>query len=160
MHTRDFYTRRTDCQNPEFRLLVVELDSDLSNRDGADHEFYNQFNSVDGLEKVVLAYDREIPVGCGALKPFDADSYEIKRMFVRPSYRGIGVAQKVLSELETWALESGAFRCVLETGKRQPEAIAFYGKSGYSQIENYGPYRGIENSLCFEKQLSAHLRSS
>ena len=77
-----------------------------------------------------------------------------QRIFVIPEFRGKGIAQKVLFELETWALESGVNRCVLETGKRQIEAILFYRKSGFRQIENYGPYRGVKNSLCFEKRLS------
>jgi putative acetyltransferase len=59
----------------------------------------------------------------------------------------------VLSELESWAAELGYPKCVLETGKRQPEAIALYEKQGYQRIPNYGQYIGVENSVCFEKVL-------
>lgn len=144
---------RTDFQNPDFQALVKKLDAELSLRDGPDHDFYHQFNGIEGLNQVVMAYDGAISVACGAIKLFGADRMEIKRMFVLPQYRGQGAAQKVIRALEVWAWESGVTRCVLETGKRQPEAIAFYTKSGYIQIENYGPYRGIENSLCFEKSV-------
>lgn len=157
MSIREFHIRRTNFQNPEFKLLAGLLDAELSKRDGPDHRFYDQYNSIAGIEKVVLAYEGEVSAGCGALKPFSKDRFEIKRMYVRRDFRGLGVAQKILRELESWALQSGAGSCVLETGKRQPEAISFYQKSGYLQIENYGPYRGIENSLCFEKFLDGVL---
>ena len=148
-----FHTRRTDFRDPAFRALGAQLDRELAERDGADHGFYDQYNGIEGLDRVVVAYSGEVPAGCGALKPFSADAYEVKRMFVVPAFRGRGAAPAILGELEAWAVESGAVRCVLETGKRQPEAIAFYGKSGYSLTENYGPYRGVENSLCFQKRL-------
>lgn len=150
-----FHTRRTDFRDPAFRALVARLDRELAERDGADHGFYDQYNGIDGLDRVVVASCGDVPVGCGALKPFAPDAYEVKRMFVVPGFRGRGAAPAILGELEAWAAESGAVRCVLETGKRQPEAITFYRKSGYSQTENYGPYRGVENSLCFEKRVGA-----
>ena len=74
-------------------------------------------------------------------------------MFVNPIARKLGVATKVLGELEKWAKELGYKSCILETGKKQPEAIALYEKNGYRSIPNYGQYDGIENSLCFEKKL-------
>ena len=155
-----FHTRRTDFRDEGFKLLVAKLDAELEERDGAEHGFYDQFNSIQGLDRVVLVFDGESPVGCGAIKPFKADSFEIKRMYVLPAYRGSGAAHKVLSGLEEWAFESGAVRCVLETGKRQPEAIAFYRKAGYSEMENYGPYIGIENSVCFVKRFQGRIANS
>jgi GNAT superfamily N-acetyltransferase len=153
-----FQTLRTNFRTPDFRLLVEKLDAELRDRDGTEHGFYDQFNGIEGLERAVVVYAGGFPAGCGALKWFTANSFEIKRMFVLPEFRGKGIARLVLSELETWALESGAVSCVLETGKRQPEAIALYRKSGFRQIENYGPYHGVENSLCFEKRLSTPLK--
>ena len=79
---------------------------------------------------------------------------EVKRMYVLPESRGTGVASEILSALEDWAAESGYEKCILETGKKQPEAIGLYKKSGYEMIPNYGQYAGIENSICFEKQLN------
>ncbi|MDT0641257.1 GNAT family N-acetyltransferase [Zunongwangia sp. F363] len=78
---------------------------------------------------------------------------EIKRMFTLSLFRGRGFAGKVLKELETWAAELNYSKCILETGVRQPEAIALYKKSGYRIIPNYGQYAGIENSVCFQKDL-------
>lgn len=142
---------RTDSAHPDFRALVRLLDEDLAVRDGAEHGFYAQFNKIDAIRHVVLAYLAGEAVGCGAFKPFDADSVEIKRMYVRSAHRGRGVAQAVLTELETWARELGYAGCVLETGLKQPEAIRLYQKSGYQRIPNYGQYIGVDNSVCMQK---------
>lgn len=144
---------RTTSENPDFRALVQLLDQDLAARDGAEHGFYAQYNTIAQLNHVVVAYLGDEPVGCGAFKPFDADSVEIKRMFVQPAHRGLGVAQAVLGELEQWAGELGYASGVLETGKRQPEAIRLYERSGYGHIPNYGQYVGIDNSVCMQKAL-------
>jgi putative acetyltransferase len=144
---------RTTSENADFRELVQLLDQDLAARDGAEHGYYVQFNTIASLQHVVVAYRNDGPVGCGAFKPFASDSVEVKRMFVQPAHRGQGVAQAVLAELEKWASELGYASGVLETGKRQPEAIRLYERSGYVLIPNYGQYVGIENSVCLQKDL-------
>jgi len=78
---------------------------------------------------------------------------EMKRMYTVPAFRGKGIATMVLRELEKWAAELSYMKCVLETGKRQPEAIDLYKKNGYKIIPNYGQYIGVENSVCFEKSV-------
>lgn len=145
---------RTSSDNRDFISLVKFLDADLAIRDGEDHSFYSQFNKIDKIRHVVLAYDNDKPVGCGAIKEFDPTAMEIKRMYTLPEARKKGIASSILSELEKWSDELSYRRCVLETGRKQPEAIALYEKSGYKRIENYGQYAGIENSLCFEKRLN------
>ena len=143
--------KRTSPDNSHFVELVELLNAELASRDGQDHAFYNQFNGLDALTHVVLMYDGEVPVGCGAMKPFGARALEIKRMYTRPDHRGRGVAGTLLKGLENWAVSDSYARCVLETGKRQPEAIALYEKYGYRRIPNFEPYVGVENSVCFEK---------
>jgi putative acetyltransferase len=83
---------------------------------------------------------------------------ELKRMFVAPTARGAGIATSLLAELEAIAEAEDVTRLVLETGPKQPEAIALYEKHGYSAIPNFGPYVGDPLSLCFAKDLSS-LRS-
>jgi len=144
---------RTDGANADFIKLVKLLDADLATRDGREHDFYAQFNKIDQLHHVVLAYESDMPVGCGAMKVFEKDSMEIKRMYVLPECRKKGIAARVLLELEQWASELFFNRCVLETGKKQPEAIALYMKNGYTTIANYGQYIGVDNSVCFEKKV-------
>ncbi|WP_022822436.1 GNAT family N-acetyltransferase [Hymenobacter norwichensis] len=145
---------RTTSENPGFRALITLLDQDLAIRDGADHGFYAQFNKIDKINHAVVAYQGDEPVGCGAYKEFTPEAVEIKRMFVLPTHRGQGVAGAVLAELERWARELNYTACVLETGKKQPEAIRLYEKSGYSLTPNYGQYVGIENSVCMRKSVN------
>jgi putative acetyltransferase len=142
---------RTDSNHEDFRYLITFLDRELSERDGDEHSFYAQFNTVDAIKHVVVAYIKNEPVGCGSIKAFDEESVEIKRMYVSNLQRRKGVAQEILAELEQWAAELGFERCVLETGTKQPEAIALYQKLGYSIIPNYGQYAGVENSVCMQK---------
>ena len=142
---------RTDNNNLDFQALIAELDAYLKTTDGEDHEFYNQFNSLKKINNVVVAFQNEQAIGCGAFRKFDANTVEIKRMYVKVTYRGSGVANTVLSSLEEWASEEGFTKCVLETGNRQIDAIKFYKKSGYRSIPNYGQYAQMEDSNCFEK---------
>ena len=148
------HIKRTDSTDPDFISLVRLLDADLAVRDGDDHAFYAQFNKVASLQHVVVGYAEGAAVTCGAFKPFDEKSVEVKRMYTMPEMRGRGFAAQILLELEQWASEVGYARCVLETGKKQPEAIALYLKSGYAIIPNYGQYTGVENSVCFEKKIA------
>lgn len=147
------FLKRTDSDDPDFIALVRHLDAELAIRDGDEHAFYSQFNKLVNIKNVVVAYRDGRAVGCGAIKPLEDGVMEVKRMFVFPEMRGQGIASKILSELEHWASELGAQACCLETGLRQPEAIALYEKNGYERIPNYGQYEGVENSVCFRKSL-------
>ncbi|MCC6281359.1 MAG: GNAT family N-acetyltransferase [Saprospiraceae bacterium] len=144
---------RTDSDNPDFRELVRLLDQDLAIRDGEEHAFYSQFNQLDKIRYAVVAYLESQPVGCGALRAYSEDAVEVKRMFVLPELRGRGIAGQVLTELETWAAELDFTHCILETGKKQPEAIQLYQKAGYELIPNYGQYLEVENSVCMQKKI-------
>ena len=144
---------RTNSQNPDFINLVKELDAFLANTDGDEHGFYDQFNKIDNINHVLVFYQNNVPISCGAIKQFETKTWEVKRMFTVENARGKGIASKVLAELENWAKEIGAERIILETGKRQTEAIALYHKNQYQVIENYGQYIGVENSVCFEKAI-------
>jgi GNAT superfamily N-acetyltransferase len=144
---------RTNSDHPDFVALVRLLDADLARRDGEEHAFYAAFNRVDTIKYVVLAYEDGLPAGCGALKEHGDGTMEIKRMFVPEAKRRKGIASRILHHLELWAGEFAASRCILETGRKQPDAIALYRRSGYTMIPNYGQYVGVENSVCFEKKL-------
>ena len=146
-------TIRSDSSNADFQELVKALDNELKIRDGDEHGFYDQFNKITHIKYAVVAYENNEPLGCGAIKEHSNEMMEIKRMFVPFSKRGMGIASIILTELEKWAKELGNKKCILETGKRQPEAIALYGKNGYRVIPNYGQYTIMENSVCFEKEL-------
>jgi GNAT superfamily N-acetyltransferase len=144
---------RTNSDNEDFKKLVRQLDIDLSIRDGADHSFYAQFNKIDKIKYAIVAFDDELAVGCGAIKEYSQDFMEVKRMYVLPNRRGQGIATIILKELEQWAFDLKYRKCLLETGKKQPEAIELYKKNEYQIIPNFGQYKNVENSVCFEKIL-------
>lgn len=144
---------RTNSDNKDFIELVKHLDADLAVRDGDDHAFYAQFNKIDKIKYVVIAYVDGQAAGCGAIKEYEAGRMEIKRMFTLPKHRGKGIASKVLTDLESWAAELFYKKCILETGKKQTETIRLYEKNGYMLLPNYGQYAGVENSVCFEKHI-------
>jgi putative acetyltransferase len=144
---------RTSSGNADFQALVTLLDEDLAIRDGDEHAFYNQFNKIDNIRNAVVCYLDKKPVGCGAFREYGPGKAEIKRMFVLPGYRGRGIGLNILQELELWALELNYRECVLETGKKQPEAIGLYQKAGYRIIPGYGQYKNVENSVCMTKPI-------
>lgn len=146
--------KRTDSNNDDFRFLVSQLDAHLRVVDGEEHSFFAQYNKIDLIKHVVVAYDNDEPVGCGAVKEYAADTMEVKRMFVPPSLRGKGIASTVLKELEDWCREMNYAKCILETSVRLPEAIMLYERRGYERIPRYGQYENVETSVCFEKQLN------
>jgi GNAT superfamily N-acetyltransferase len=145
--------QRTDTDNQQFQRLVSELDKYLSGVNGSSDSFYAQFNKIEYLKHVVIAQIENQTVGCGALKAFDRESMEVKRMYVLPEMRRKGVADSVLKELEIWSKELGYPKCILETSIKMPDALSFYQKSSYRIIPNYGQYTDMESSVCFEKML-------
>jgi len=145
--------KRTNSDDIDFINLVALLDQDLAIRDGEDHAFYNQYNKTDKIKHVLVYYENDVPVGCGAFREKESDKTEIKRMYVHPDYRKKGIASAILKELEIWAKEVGYKYTILETGKNQPEAINLYQKLNYSIIPNYPPYEKMDNSVCMKKTL-------
>ncbi len=92
-------------------------------------------------------------VGCGAIRPFKPGVAEVKRMYVEPAARRQGISRRILAKLENIAQESGYVALILETGLKQPEAIALYSSSGYQRVECYESYAHDPLSICFEKRL-------
>lgn len=144
---------RTNPGNIDFIQLINELDKDIKVRDGEEYSFYDQFNKTDSIKHAVVAYDCDKAVGSGAFKFYKGEIAEIKRMFVHTESRGKNIASQILEELESWAKELSFTTCILETGRRYPEAIALYKKNGYHITTNYGQYEGIDDSVCFSKSI-------
>ncbi|MBK5284824.1 MAG: GNAT family N-acetyltransferase [Bacteroidia bacterium] len=145
--------KRTTSDNPDFQSLVHLLDTYLKIVDGEDHAFYSQYNKTDTLSNVIVCYVNGSAVGCGAFRKFDTTTVEIKRMFVHHDFRRQGIGEIILKELETWAAELNYAACILETAKKQQEAIKLYEKSGYMIIPNYGPYVNVDTSVSMKKLL-------
>jgi len=101
----------------------------------------------------LVAWVDGVAVSCGGVRQYDASTGEIKRMYTLPESRRRGISRIVLDELEVRARAIGYTRLVLETGIRQPEAIALYESAGYESIEPYGFYRNAPMSRCYAKSL-------
>ena len=144
---------RSDSNSQDFLDLVQQLDADLAQRYGITQLSYSKYNKIQNIDTIVIAYINNIAVGCGCFKPFDKQTIEIKRMYVKLEDRGTVISKKILFELEKWAAELGFSESILETGAKQHEAIGLYNKSGYHRIDNYGQYAGMPNSICFGKSL-------
>jgi putative acetyltransferase len=154
---KDVDITRSDAKDPGFIELTKALDAELAEADGEEHSFYDQYNQADDIKHVVVAYEEgegRKPLGIAALKPYSYQVMEVKRMYTAPEVRGAGLAGYMLAELEMWAKELKVKRLILETGKKLTSAIKVYKKHGYTEIPNYGPYAGRENSICFEKFLT------
>jgi GNAT superfamily N-acetyltransferase len=91
---------------------------------------------------------------CGGVKLFGAEYGEVKRMYVRPSFRGRGFAKQILNHLADYALENGVSLLRLETGIHQREAIALYERMGFYRIPPFGDYWDDPVSRCYEKPLA------
>ncbi|MGO4544047.1 GNAT family N-acetyltransferase [Paenibacillus sp. 2TAB23] len=138
----------------DLQKLICLLDQDLLQRYPQEEIFGLDF-SDENISDVsfLVAYLYGIPVGCGAIKPYDKHSTELKRFFVEEPYRNKGIARELLSELEMRAKSMNFRSMKLEAGEAQPEALGFYRKHGYEAIDRFGPYQDNESSVCLEKQL-------
>ena len=146
---------RTTSSNPDFQKLVRMLDAELKEYNGEDNTFYAQFNMIEKLHNVVVAYIDEKPVGCGAFKEYSPGTAEVKRMYVNNDTRGKGIGKKILDEIESWAEELNYKNVIMETGKFLTSAVTLYSNSGYEIIPNYEPYTKAERSVCFRKKIRA-----
>lgn len=145
-----FTFKRTTSDNPDFKKLTQLFDDYLVDIDGDEKDFFALYNQI-YIQNVLICYDNETAIGCGAFKEYEPNVAEIKRMFVLPEQRGKGIAASILNKLELWAATSGYTSCILETSIRLESAIALYKKVGYEIIPNYGQYIGVESSVCMKK---------
>ena len=141
--------------SPECLRLIEQLSAELGERYGDDGgaNSYNPHEPLAGGAAFFVARIEGQPVGCGAIRPLEPAVGEVKRMFVVPEARGRGISRLLLHEIESVALEMGHRRLRLETGIKQPEAIALYESAGYQRAACYGYYIDDPRSVCFEKVL-------
>lgn len=146
---------RTFADEPVARELIKELDAGFLKWYPPEHMFGLHPNEErhPALHFFVIR-DGEQPAGCGALRVLDANTGELKRMYVRPAFRRRGISRLLINHLEATAVELGISCMRLETGPEQVEALALYESSGYAYIPPYGEYVGSPVSVCMEKQLT------
>ncbi|WP_051148668.1 GNAT family N-acetyltransferase [Desulfospira joergensenii] len=151
---------KTPNTHEDFTGLIRRLDAELTARYGDGQSEYDEHNRIDPIDTAVIGYVEGIPAACGCFKVLDPCTVEIKRMYVTRNLRRKGLSTSILKALEAWSRDLGHTRAVLETGKGQPEALGLYQKNGYRVIDNYGPYKDLENSICMEKALGRNFGSA
>lgn len=146
---------RTDGKNEDFVENCRLLDMDLDRRVGRQikREKYQKFNQLDEIQEAIVVYEDQKPAGGGAIRKYDDDTVELKRVFVHNEYQGRGIGSRLVSLLMEWAAELGYQRMILETGELLAESCAVYKKLGFEVIPNYGPYVNMPESLCMAKEL-------
>jgi putative acetyltransferase len=139
------------------RALIRELNAELSGlypEPGANHFGLDPDEVQPGRGAFLLVCRDGVPVGCGAVRRLDAETGELKRMYVSPAVRGTGLGRRLVAALEAEARALGVRRLVLETGTRQLAAIALYQATGFQPIPLYGEYLSSpETSVCLGKEL-------
>ncbi|MCX4341189.1 MAG: GNAT family N-acetyltransferase [Lachnospiraceae bacterium] len=146
---------RTDGKNEDFIENCRLLDMDLDRRVGRQikREKYQKFNQLDEIREAIVVYDHGRAVGGGAIRRYDDENVELKRVFVQNEYQGQGIGSRLVSLLIEWAAQLGYRRMILETGELLAESCAVYKKLGFEVIPNYGPYADMPESLCMAKTI-------
>ena len=150
----DLAFRITPFDAPESALLIEEVQAEYVERYGGPDEAPvdpSDFAPPHGV--FVVGWESCALVGCGGVRVTEPGIAELKRMYVRQAARRRGIARQLLARVEDEARALGATTLRLETGLRQPEAIALYTSAGYVATEPFGYYAGHPNSRHFAKQL-------
>ena len=146
---------RTDGKNKDFIENCRLLDEDLDRRVGRKikRDKYKKYNQLDKIQEAIVVYKNNKAVGGGAIRRYDDENVELKRVFVHTEYQGQGIGSELVSLLIKWAEELGYQRMILETGELLAESCAVYRKAGFEVIPNYAPYENMPESLCMAKNL-------
>ena len=145
--------KRTNGNDKDFIENCRLLDMDLDRRVGKKikRDKYKKYNQLDEIQEAIVVYEDNKAVGGGAIRRYDDENIELKRVFVHTEYQGRGIGSKLVSLLIEWAMELGYQRMILETGELLAESCAVYKKLGFEVIPNYGPYVDMPESLCMAK---------
>jgi len=139
---------------PDAMLLIAELEDHLAPLYPVEsrHGF-----SVEKLIREQVAFfvmrQEGVPAGCGGVKLFGTEYGEVKRMYVRSQFRGLGLSKLILNHLADYAVAQGVSLLRLETGIYQAEAISLYERWGFRQIPPFGEYKADPLSLFYEKRI-------
>lgn len=146
---------RTNGANADFIENCRLLDMDLDRRVGKKikRDKYRKYNQLDEIREAIVVYEDNKAIGGGAIRRYDDENVELKRVFVHTEYQGRGIGSRLVSSLIEWAMELGYRRMILETGELLAESCAVYRKLGFEVIPNYGPYVDMPESLCMAKDL-------
>ncbi|MBL7255293.1 GNAT family N-acetyltransferase [Paractinoplanes lichenicola] len=149
-----FKIKQADFAEPSVRALLVDVLGELSERYGGTGDdtpiAADDFTTPNGA--FFVADDGTALVGCAGWRRHGKDA-ELKRMFTAKPVRGQGLGRRLLATIEDSARAAGCRRLILETGDKQPEAVALYVSAGYVRIEDFGYYAGHDSVLSYAKDL-------
>lgn len=147
--------RQVSHDNQDFVMLCGELDEFLNEAIGGEEkrEKYKKFNHTDTMDYVVIAYNNAEPIGCGALRKYSEKEVEVKRVFVRETYRGKHIGSMIIEALIAQAQRMNFQRIILETGVFLSASVHLYQRYGFEKMENYGPYQNMPESLCMGRDI-------
>jgi GNAT superfamily N-acetyltransferase len=144
----------TAFDHPDAMKLIAEVQQEYVVRyGGEDVTPVDPAEFAPPLGLFLVAYVDGVPAACGGWRAHETD-VELKRMYVSPAFRGRGLARAVLASLERTAAEAGHRRMILETGQRQPEAIALYTSSGYEPVPRFGYYADSPEAVHLGKEVA------
>ena len=147
--------RWTDGNDRDFQRFYLKTEEYYNQLVGGaeNRKAFIPYNISESIRDVLIAYDGNTAVGCAGLKPFSGSDAEVKRVWVEPEYRKHHIALKMMRLLEEKARENGFSRLILQTREIMTGAVRLYEKTGYCRIQNYPPYDGMEDAVCFAKDL-------
>jgi putative acetyltransferase len=148
--------QRESLTSPIARALISALNAELLAiypEPGATHFQLNPDDVSEGHGAFLVAFLEATPRGCGAVRMLTPATAELKRMYVAPAARGLGVGRALLGALEAEARRLGSARMLLETGVRQAAALALYESAGFARIPAFGEYQTSPTSVCMSKAL-------
>lgn len=145
----------TDAADPDFRILSGELERHFDDLAGGrdKRSRYAPLNALANIKDAFIAYENGRPVGCVSFKEYGPGLAEVKRMFVKPEYRGRKIARELMKALEAEAARQSYSGLILETGRAFTAAVELYKNLSFEVIENYGPYADMPASVCFRKMM-------
>lgn len=146
--------RFVDARNTDYLMLAQKLDEYYFTLVGDVQLRYAEANRPENMACLIVAYDNDIPVGCGCWKRVNQTTAEVKRIFVMPEYRCQGVASAIIRKLEGSIAQAGYSHIILETARTTSDSKALYLSLGYQEIDYFGSPAGAENCLCFEKKVN------
>ena len=147
--------RWVDGDHPDFVTCSESLEAFLNAAAGGAEKrrAFAPLNALEGIHDVLLAYDQETVAGCACLKPYDGEALLVKRVWVFPEYRGRHIARRLLARLEQRAKEQGRSALLLQTRRECCAAERLYQSAGFERVENFPPYEGLKEALCYRKAL-------
>ena len=140
---------------PDARVLIAELTAELEPLYPPENRYgYSVERLLDENVAFFLIRDNDTPAGCGGVKLVGVEYAEVKRMYVRPQFRGLGLAKLMLNHLAEYARSRGVGWLRLETGIHQRAAIGLYERMGFQRRPPFGEYQASPLNTFYEKRLS------